>query len=92
MRLHSDLFSAIEDTEKNCDADGCTCETGWAIGALLAVIWIHCPAEWHDAIMRAQALRDPGMCVACGVRYPCRNIVAIAEEYGLGKRARGLKR
>lgn len=85
MAFHRKLFNAVDQLDGDCELDDCTCRTDVAARAMLAVIWIHCPAEWYRSVWvgRTDMQVSDGLCVTCKCRYPCRNITAIAEEFNL---------
>lgn len=89
-QLHRKIFEAIDGehsvVDADCDVSGCTCDTGVAIRALLAVIWEHCPSEWYEQIMRRRPPNrhvDDGRCWSCDEEYPCTTVRAIGVELGV---------
>lgn len=83
MLFHRKLWNSIDNIEGDCDTDECVCRTDIATRALFAVIWLHCPTEWHNSIMAAQYYKlGEGKCVTCGVQYPCETLRVVAEEFG----------
>lgn len=90
-RLHKRIFDAIDPgLSMGCDQCGdedCNCKIDTAVGALLGVIWEHCPAEWYMQIIGRPAPHcvADGRCWSCDSEYPCATVRTVGVELGVIK-------